>query len=76
MAPEVRGEPSYRIESFPEGNYRDRDTESVKEEDAERAYASEVKRIMAVRITEEEWTPIVVRILDGGDLEVKRTVVK
>lgn len=75
-APDFRGSTNHTIESFPVGKDKDRETESVAEERAESTYASEVKRIMAIRTTEIEWLPVVVRLLDGWDLEVKRTVIE
>jgi hypothetical protein len=75
-APAFCGDSSYTVEWFPEGKYRERESATVHPEMADAAYEDELKKIIAFRTKEECWEPIVIRLLDGSDLEQRRAVVK
>lgn len=75
-SPLSRADDAHTIEWFPEGKYGQREFTLIHPDMAEAAFDEEVKKSVAFRTKEECWEPLVIRLLDGSDLEKRRTVIK
>lgn len=64
------------LEVFPEGKYGEKEYAFIHPDMADFAFEDEVRKLIAYRTREENWTPVTVRLLDAYDIEQRRTVIK